>query len=307
MSINSQRYDEADTVFFDRELTQKKAIAYEKKYPELKGRLVVPANFDYDPAVETIIYEMYDLVGAAQLVENYATDFRRVDTSTGEFSAKVKAFGASVGMTFQDIRRARMANKPLEQRKFNAARRAILLADDQAIALGNTQLGFTGVLNHPNVPEVSAVDIGGGVTQWENKTGEQIVADLSLGLSTILTQSNGVEQPNAVVLPPTSYSVAALKTLTNTSVTALQHFLKNQQSITSIESWAQLEAAGTSSSKRALFYKRDPDYLEHPVPQDFETPVPPQWKGGEMETLFHSRFGGVIIRYPLAFLYMDHI
>lgn len=307
MPTESERYDAADTIFFERELAQKKATAYEKKYPELKGRTIVPTVFDYDSAVEQVGYEMYDLVGIARVIENYATDFRRVDTNASEHFARIKGFGASVGMSFQDIRRARLAGKPLEQRKFNAARRAILLADDQAIAFGNALLNFQGILNHPNIPIISAIDVGSGVTEWENKTAEQILADMSLGVTTIETQSNHVEAPNALVLPPSKYAIASLKVMAGTDTTVVTHFLRNQDKIRSVESWGHLDAAGAGGTARALFYKRDPDYVEHPVPQDFETPVPPQWKGGEMETLFHARFGGVIVRYPLSAVYMDNL
>lgn len=305
---STDRWDDADTIFFARELEQVKAKAYEKRYQELEGRNIVPPVFDYDPAVETITYESYESIGVAALIENYATDFRRVDTKSKQESHKVKSFGDSVGWTFQDIRRARMAGKPLEARKVNAARRAILLVDDKVIAFGDTALNFTGVLNHPNVPIISAIDIdptGAVVTAWALKTGAQLLADLMLGQSTVHTQSSGVEQPDTLVLPPSCYALAAMLTIGQTDTTILEHFLKNQKFIRNVISWFPLETAGAGGTKRALFYKRDPDYLEHPIPQDFETPVPPQWKGGELETLFHARFGGVIIRFPLAMLYMD--
>lgn len=310
MSTEQLRWDEADSIFFSRELEQKKATAYEKHYPELVGRTVVPPVFDYDPAVETITYEMYEAVGVAKLIENYATDFRRVDTKGKEYSAKVKSFGDSVGYTFQDIRRARMTGKPLEQRKVNSARRAILLVDDDIIATGDASLGFTGILNHANIPSISAIDIDAGgpvVTSWSAKTAEQIVADLMLGTITVITQSNGVESPNTLALPVTAMAIAASKTLAGTTKTALQHYIETQQWVKNVVPWYKLETAGAGNSKRALFYRRDPDFIEHPIPQDFETPVPSQWKGGELETIFHARFGGVIVRYPLSSLYMDGI
>ena len=39
-----------------------------------KGRSFVPVVMSYDPATDTIIYEMLDQVGMAKVISNYAKD-----------------------------------------------------------------------------------------------------------------------------------------------------------------------------------------------------------------------------------------
>ena len=73
------------------------------------------------------------------------------------------------------------------------------------------------------------------------------------------------------------------------------------------ESWYKLntaDAAGTGP--RALFYKRSPEVLELVIPQDFEQ-LPPQAKNLAFVVPCHARCGGVVVRYPVAMLYLDGI
>jgi hypothetical protein len=108
-------------------------------------------------------------------------------------------------------------------------------------------------------------------------------------------------------LPPAQYTRAAQMRLSNSTSTVLEFFLSKSQSIRNVDSWARLATAGVGGVTRAVAYKRDIDYIEHPVPQDFEYPTPPQLKGMELEQVCHSRVGGVFVRYPIAFLFMDGI
>lgn len=309
------RADAADTMFVERELLQKKAQAYEKKYPQLKGRLFVPLGTNYDPAVEIIVYEMYDQVGMAKVITNYANDFPRAEVSGIEYPAKVKSLGDSFGYSVMDVRRARMAGRPLESRKSNAARRAMLEKEEVITALGDADHKLVGLLNNENVPTITAVDIdvtGAVVTEWAHKTAAQILVDLNLFESTIQTNTKGTESPDTLLLPPGELTRIRQMRLDDSDMTVLEWFLSKSQSIRNVDSWHFLDTAGlkadeVTACQRAMAYRRDIDYVEHPLPQDFEYPVPLALKGMEYEQICHERTGGVIMRYPLGSLYMDGI
>lgn len=303
--FESIRLDAADTVFFTGDLEAKRAAAVERHYPELKGRKFVPVGTNYDPGCETISYDMFDHVGVAKIVANYATDFPRVNVSSGRFPAPVKSLGDSFGYSIMDIRRARMAGVALEQRNANAAFKVIMEADDRIIALGDAGTGLVGMLNHANVPIVAVIPGVGGNT-WALKTAAEILRDLNFMETSIGTNTQQREQPDTILLPPAEYTRAAQTPMfAGQPWSIIDFFLSKSQGIRNIDSWAYLTTAGAGGVQRAMAYKRDADYIEHPVPQDFEYPTPPQLKGMEIEQICHSRVGGVINRFPLACVYMD--
>lgn len=303
----SQRLDAADTIFLSNQLEQRRLQALDKHYPELKGRLLVPIGRNYHPGVEIISYEMYDMVGIAKIIANYATDFRKVDIRASEHFGKVKTLGDSTEHSYLDLDRSSLAGKPVLGRRVEAARRAILLAEDSIIAFGDEEHDLVGLLNHPNIPDESAIDIGGSVTEWENKTAEQIVDDLMLGENTVMSQSSYVEVATDLVLPPTSYTIADGKKMPYSEKTALEWYRGKSQTVRNVTKWHHLETAGDGGSKRAMFYRADPGYLEHPVSVEFRAPLGPEQSGGVIKQIYDSRVGGVHVFYPLSALYLDGI
>ena len=70
--------------------------------------------------------------------------------------------------------------------------------------------------------------------------------------------------------------------------------------------WYRLTGAGAGASDRMLIYVRDPDHLWLEIPQEYEQ-FPVQPLGLEFRIPCHARCGGVIVPYPLAIIYGDHI
>lgn len=305
--MTKERLDAAESVWFQRDLEERKRRVYEKKYPELKGRRFVPVATEYNPGVEAIVFRQWDQAGIAQIVSNYATDFPRVEVKAQEKTAKVKTLGASFGYSLQDIRRARMQGTSLEQRKANAARLAILRKDEQILALGEPSHGLVGLLNQPNVPLVSAIDVGAGKTRWDDKTDDEIIDDLNLFAKTIQANTNSIESPNTLLLPPSCLIAATQKRLNNSQTTLMRWWLESQSWIQDVDAWHFLETAGVGGTRRAMAYRRDEEYLEHPVPVDVNMPVEGQWEGMEYSQPMEARVGGVIMHYPLSAVYMDNL
>ncbi|MWM63453.1 DUF2184 domain-containing protein, partial [Escherichia coli] len=86
-----------DGIFLARELDYVKARAYDVLYTELSGMRVIPVVTDTPDWAETITYRMWDEVGMAKIIANYADDLPRVDVFGKEFSTNVRNLGDAYG------------------------------------------------------------------------------------------------------------------------------------------------------------------------------------------------------------------
>ena len=307
MSKKYVNLDADESIFFAKELEAKKAKAYDVQYAELKARKVLPVSFEAGPGAETIKYEQYDSLAVAKIVSSYADDLPRADVKGAEFISSVKSLGASFGYSMQEIRAAAMAKKPLEQRRANAAKRAILQKENDIAMFGDTATGLKGFLNHSSVPLVVLPADGTGASiLWSTKTADQIIRDLNLIANTIFTNTKGVEMPDTLLLPVAKYAYISSTPRSSTSdTTILEYFLKNNPFIKEVGWLNELLNAGAGGAiDRMVCYKRDPDKLSLEIPQDFEQ-FPEQERNLEFVIPCHSRIGGVIIPYPLSMAYSD--
>jgi hypothetical protein len=313
--IDSARLDAGETIFFQRELEHVKARSYDVVYPELKGvnGMIIPISFDADPADETITYETYDQIGLAKIIANYADDLPAADVKGKETTSKIRGIGTSYRYNLMEIRKAAKTNKPLTQRKANAARRANDQVVDDIAWNGDTEYGLVGILNNPNIT-AGTVQVGGttGNSVWvdpapaNEKNPDEILQDLNDIVTDMVELTNGVEVPDTILLPIAQYAkIQKTRLASGTDTTILQFFLANNPSITRIE-WVQqlkdvapLPSGGAGPADVMIAYRRSPDKLTLEIPQPYEQ-LPVQERNLAFVVNCHSRCGGVIIPYPLS-------
>lgn len=307
------RCDAGESLFVLRQLDYVKTQTYDIKYAELKARKLIPVSSEADPGAENIFYRQYDQSGIAKIISNYADDLPDADVSGKEFSAAVKTLGSSYKYNIQELRAAMYGNVPLEQRRANAARRAIAQKENKIAFFGDSQTGLVGLFTAPNVTSVSIAATGtGSTTQWVNKTPDQILFDMNLVANTVVSTSLGVENPDTMLLPLSQYNYVASTARSDFSdKTILNYFLENNPYIQQVEWVNELLGAGQSGSGSAPYsrmyaYRRSPEVLTMEVPSDFE-----QHELEKRNLVYKvqctERFGGVLVYYPLAIAFGDGI
>ncbi len=310
------KLDADESIFFGRQLESVKAKSYDVMYPELKARTLIPVSYSAGPGAETIKYEQYDQVGMAKIIASYADDLPRADIKGKEFIASIKSIGASYGYSVQEIRAARYANKPLEQRRANAAKRAIMQKENQIAFMGDAASGLQGLLTHANITIYTLPQDGvqNGTTastaaaaKFINKTPDQVLRDLNAFANGIVATTFGVEAPDTLLLP-----IGTKNYLTSTArsqfsdASILKYFLDNQSFIKNVEWLNELSSLTGAGVDSMLAYKRDPDKLTLEIPQDFEQ-FPAEPRGLEFMIACHERIGGVLVYYPLSVTRADGI
>lgn len=310
-SYNLPKLDAAENIFFARELEQIRARSYDIKYAERKIRMLVPVDNSVDPGAEVVTYSQYDRVGVAKIISSYAEDLPRADVKGKQFSVTVKGLGSSFGFSVQEIRAARMAGKPLDARKADAARQAIEDKIDSIGASGDAATGLVGLLNIANAQTYTITAGAGGQTTWNTgatpKTGLEVIKDMNSAVHTIVTTTKEAEKPDTMLLPVDKYAyIASTPLQAGSDTTILQFFLRNSPYIKAVEPWEKLTGAGAGPTNRMMVYRRDPDALQLVIPQEFES-FPPEQEGLNSIIACHARTAGVQCYYPLSVLYADGI
>lgn len=298
--------DSGESIFFERQLEHVKAKSYDVAYPELKARSLIPVSSEAGPGAETIKYEQFDAVGMAKIIASYSDDLPRADIKGKEFVGVIRSLGASYGYNLQEVRAAKHAGKNLEQRKANAAKRAILQKENTIGFFGDDQFGLLGLVNHPNISTTTLpADGTGSSALWSTKTPDLIVRDMNKVVNYIVENTKMVEAPNTMLLPVEKYNYISGKRMGDGSdKTILQYFLETSPYIKEVAPVNELKAAGAGGLDRMIAYDKNPDKLTFEIPQDFEQ-LELEQRNLEYITPCHSRCAGVMIYYPLSVCYAD--
>ncbi len=303
------RHDSAENLHFARELEQVRAKSSDIKYAELKGRMLVPVDNSVDTGAENITYNQYDKFGVAKIIANYATDFPRANVKGTQFTQAIKGIGSSYGYSIQEIRAAAFANKPLEQRLADAARKMIEDKIDSIAAVGDSANGLQGLLAVTNAQTYTVPNGGGGTPDFASKTPLEILKDLNGITHSIVVNTLEVEKPDTIILPLAQFADVSTRPMFSTGgsdVTVLKYFLQNTPYIKQVVPWNKAAGAGVASADRMVCYRKDPDALVLVIPQEFEQ-FPPEQKGMLVKTACHARCGGLQVFYPLSIAYGDGI
>lgn len=298
---NVQHLDASEGVFFSRQLETIKSQTYDIKYPELKARRFVPVSNEANPGAKTVTYRQYDKRGRAKITAPGATDAPRVDVLGAEFTRPVRLVTDAYGYHLLEIRSAAMAGLPLEARRANAARQAIELVLDEVAAVGSPDNGIaSGLLNDPGV------DIDAG-SDWLTGTADDIIAEIATMYQNTTTDTNGVENPDTLLLPDAQYArIAMLPRATTSDTTVLRFILANFPNLTAVEPWYRLAGAGAAGVDRGILYKRAASHVQQEIPSEFEQ-LPVFQRGQNFEIECMATTAGTVFYYPRSARYIDDI
>lgn len=290
------------SVFFARELESIEAKMYEFKKKELKYRELIPVSNSDSSGANNITYHMFDKVGMAQVIANFADDLPRADVFGKEFTQKVKSLGVAIGFSTQDIRAAAMAGTPLETMKSDAQRRALREKESKIAWNGDADSGLIGFLDNPNIPQVAAPNGAGGNSEWSTKTPDEIIADVLAIVTKIREDSKGTFSGDTLLLPIDQWNITAGTPRSSTSDMTILEFLTkpgNTYGLTTID-WLPDELVGAIGGEDiALLYQRDSEVLEQRIPLELQL-LPVQERNLEFIINGEARNGGVVVRYPIA-------
>lgn len=305
-SLNNGYLDADGAFFFQRQLEHIKSKSYDVRYADLKARELFPVSNEGGAGITSITYRTYDQVGAAKIINAYADDLPRADVKGKETSIPVRSVGISYGYDLDEIQSSQMVGASLDQRRANAARRAVEQVVNDVAFYGDTTSGLPGLFSNPNIPTGAVVASGtGSTTQWANKTPDQILFDVNDLFTDIFDTTKMVEKGNTLLLPPNQWSYISSTARSATSdTTILQYLVQNCPYLSSEADVIPLnECAAVNnpllSTDAMVAYDRNPDKLQLEIPVELEM-MPVQQKNLEFVVPGRSRIAGLNIYYTLS-------
>lgn len=303
------RMDANELAAMARELESIEAKVTHVIYPELKALQFAPLIGGVDPGADTWTWRLRDIAGRATLLSTGPnTPPEKVTLQLGEFYRPLRSYGASYGYSVQQLRgfalaKSRGSSISLDTDLAEASRLVIARQADTVIALGEANVtNMTGLLNDPNVPEVSAP-----TGSWSSASPGAILADMFYSERTVFTNSKGVLTPTHMGLPQSQFGIVSTTPIgADVNKTILTFFLANSMFVKTVEHWYQLSGAGNSSTDRCLCYRRDPLVGNSLQPIIYEAQAP-QLLGWTWDIPCETRVGAALFRQPLGALYMDGI
>lgn len=309
MKQNSEmRLDDNQYGFFTKkQLEFIKAKTYDIVYPNLMALDLLPVSTDAPAWADEISYYTFDMVGLAKIISDYADDLPTSDVRGTKTTSEVRSIGNSYKYNVMEIIKSQALTgaKPLDYRRAVAAKKAHDIKINQLAWSGDAVHGLSGFATNPNVTRVDVAANGnsnGGTnsTLWKYKTPQQIYDDMTALITNVNTLTMGIEMPDTLIMPLEQFNYIKRTPFSPTFMaqSILAYFKENNPGIT-VVGVNELKGAGSGGEDIMIAYEKNEDKLTLELPMPFNQ-LPPEKRNLEYVIDCHSRFGGVIIYYPLS-------
>lgn len=291
------------------------STVYETQYPGIQYQDLIPIDTSAYEWAKSITFYSSDRTGKAEFFHHYGQDLAIADVERTQHEVAIHMANIGYRYTLEELGVAMQLGIPLTAERAAAAVRAYEEKVDEVALRGEPTKGLDGLINYPGVTAIDAAEVsaeGGGVTtDWNEKTADQILADINSAIVGVHVDSLTVETADTILLPVALASMLATRRLGDTTMTLLQ-FLRDNNSYTfqtgqplTIRAVRGLETAGEGGTGRMVVYRRDPSVLKMHIPMPHR--FLPVWQTGalvfDVPGIF--RLAGLEIRRPGAVRYVD--
>jgi hypothetical protein len=200
------RLDNAQRVFFAKELEHIDTTVYGMLMPELVMRELVPTIPGIPEHKNAYTYRTSTEVGEAELGGSAGDDVPMVEVSRAEFSQAIETYKLGYYYDDDEIITARNEGVPLDVDRAMACRRGLERKVDRVLALGDSKVGSVGLLNVSGVSTYTLLDKKKGGKGWgtvgePNATGKEAAADVMGLVNSIVDDSKQAIQRVVVAMP----------------------------------------------------------------------------------------------------------
>jgi len=303
MPVSNITILDADGVaYFARQLEHIKAKSYDVIYQDLIAREIFPVSTEANEGADTITYRSYDMIGMAKIIAAYAHDLPRADITGKEVTIPVRAIATSFGFNQDEILKANMTGKSLDQHRVNACQRAWEQRVDDIAWNGDATSGLPGFFSNTNIPVTPSITVGG----WIASTPDEIIQDINTLMGTVLESTKLKERPGNLILPVAEYNhINGTPRSANSDTTIRQFVMNNVEGLNDIRPVNEL-STGAGGTRNAYLYTKSAEKMELEIVKEL-TFLPPQERGLELLIPAWGKMAGLNIYYPLSVLQLSGI
>jgi len=213
------RLDANEGIFLQRQLDYINEQVFEEAQPALNFLEFLPVKSDVPMWAESYFYRYSNKSGAAEFIGNGSHDFPVANMGMKEESERQRLIGAAVEFTRMDLMAAQANGIGLQAGLFMAARRAIEEKVNDIAWYGDANANLRGLLRHPEILLQPATNAIGGSTSADN-----VISELNSVVNSMLNNTEQVESPDMLLLPPDSYQYASQQQRSTASDTTTLNF-----------------------------------------------------------------------------------
>lgn len=279
-------------------------------YPDIQYQSLVPVDTSAPEWVKTVNFFSSDKFGKAEWLNGNADDIPRAGSERTMYGSNVYMAGIGYGYGLEELEQAKLAGVNLTSDDAAAARRAYEEFVDGVLLRGDAAKGFVGLFNNPSATAITAPNGNWAVS---TTTAQQVLSDVNAGLMPTFAGTLYTSIADTIVLPYERLQRLGEILITGTNETLLQ-FIQRANVYTfqtgrplTIRGAYGLMGAGVGATNRMVCYLRSPRVLKAhiPMPHRFLAPYAAGPLRTEIPGIF--RLGGLDLRLPQSFRYVDGI
>lgn len=257
--------------------------------------------------------------GGLNWISNEGNAIAGPSLDIGKTPQPMRLWGAEVKYTVPELVKAQALGQPVDAQKVEGMNLKRNMDLDNIVYIGDSTMGFTGLVNSTTAVTPSNVANGAaGTPQWTTKTPAEILKDVNEILTTTWQNAGWAVMPNRLLLPPAQYGYL-VSTIVSTAgnQSLLTYLLENNistKSGTKLEilplKWLIGAGAGGTQGQlgtvdRMIAYNKDKKYVQYPMTELQRTPL--EYRSLFQITTYWARFGQVEFRYNSTLGYRDAI
>lgn len=295
-----------DEMLLGRDLEAIDDVLYEPVEEELIVRTFLDIYDGIPEHAESYHYDQYTRQGGAKRSTTGADDVPFVDNDKTRKEQKVISIENAFKIEKQELRAARAGGRDVDTEKAETARRIIAEDENDLVLLGDEVLSVPGFVDADGIHTYDVPDdADGDGTEWENKTGQEIISDLREARARV-NQNDGYEA-DTLILPSKQYQELS-KPYNDYNSETIMTYLQEQGWFDTIIEISYLEGADPDGDNDVgLVLDTNPAYMQLGLAVDLERDDPYRLPNGAYQVRLEERTCGLILRRPLAVCRFDLI
>jgi hypothetical protein len=281
-------------VWFENQLTDIREEVLLDQIPPRNGFLYLPQDTSVAAWAENYEHRMYEPIGIAQFIADFAEDLPLVDIATRKETFNLRTFGVAYQYNIDEIEKSKAVGMDLQGKRARAARLVTEQKFNDIMFFGDPETQLFGLVNYPYIPRRLLP------YKIEEATAAQDILDMFHDLvNSIFTLTETIGDPDTVGLPPTQYAhIASRRIGDGTDTKILQDFLAASPFIKEVVPMRELAGAGPNGEDLVVVYRNDSQIIEHKLAREF-TQLAPQRRNLAVLTNCHAKSGGMASDRPL--------
>lgn len=246
-----------------------------------------------------------------------ATEIAGLALDIGKTPQPLTLWAMQLGYTIPELESAIRMGRPIDSQKLSGIQLKHQMDIDEQVYIGDTDLGYEGLVNSTKVTAANVAANGSAHTTWATKIGDatgpdDILTDVNTLLNAAWAASGYAVVPSKLLLPPVQFSLLVQHKVSSAGNMSILEYLKINSLCNTINGrpleivpvkW--LVGRGAGSTDRMVAYTQEMDRVRFPLVPLQRTPI--EYRGIHQLTTYFGRLGVIEFVYPETLRYADGI